>query len=197
MLALMRDKVTLVKRDGKRIEGIQSSVQRDKIFVADGTIPIEAGDRFLRKLPSGVEECYVVEDPGFFTGVGGIPDHYQTRVRRDTPAQQGAQNLQGTQHVTYQVFGANSRINVHSRDSSVNVGTITKDNVFTELRDVLSSTVQDTHQLDILQTKLSAMEKSKGSPGFSLAYQEFIASAANHMTVLAPFLPALSQLLGN
>jgi len=39
------------------------------------------------------------------------------------------------------------------------------------------------------------MEAAKGTSGFTQKYQNFIASAANHMTVLAPFIPALTQML--
>ena len=38
-----------------------------------------------------------------------------------------------------------------------------------------------------------ARERKDGS--FTERYQQFIATAADHMTVLAPFLPALSKLL--
>jgi hypothetical protein len=39
----------------------------------------------------------------------------------------------------------------------------------------------------------AASERQDGT--FLSKYQDFIAAAANHMTILAPFLPALSSLL--
>lgn len=39
------------------------------------------------------------------------------------------------------------------------------------------------------------MQDSHGTDGFVGAYQRFMSVAANHMTVIAPFLPALAGLL--
>jgi len=46
-----------------------------------------------------------------------------------------------------------------------------------------------------LQEKVTELEKAQGTTGFMAQYQEFMALAANHMTILAPFIPALSQIL--
>lgn len=47
----------------------------------DTSIPIEVDDFFERTLPNGSREYYIVTDPGFYRGKGGIPDHYQTKVK--------------------------------------------------------------------------------------------------------------------
>ena len=39
--SLMRDKVTLIKKDGNRFEDIRALVQRGKIFTNDPAIPID------------------------------------------------------------------------------------------------------------------------------------------------------------
>lgn len=81
---LMKDKVRLVKADGSKTEGIQASVQRDMIFTDDAALAIVEGDIFERELPSGVTERYEVTDAGYNEGIGGIPSHYQSRVRKLT-----------------------------------------------------------------------------------------------------------------
>ncbi len=80
--SMLKDRVTLVKRDGRRFEKIRASVQTRKIFSADPKIPIEEGDVFERLLPSGITEQYIVTDPGFMQGMGSIRAHYQTTVQR-------------------------------------------------------------------------------------------------------------------
>jgi hypothetical protein len=47
---------------------------------------------------------------------------------------------------------------------------------------------------DILE-KLTALEQSQNSPSFGKRYTEFVAAAANHMILLSPFIPALTELL--
>jgi len=43
--------------------------------------------------------------------------------------------------------------------------------------------------------RIDKLEQAQGTPGFLASYQAFMTAAANHMTVLAPFLPALAHLL--
>jgi hypothetical protein len=43
--------------------------------------------------------------------------------------------------------------------------------------------------------KISAMEKSENSASFKDRYTDFIAAAANHMALIAPFVPAPSEML--
>jgi hypothetical protein len=47
---------------------------------------------------------------------------------------------------------------------------------------------------DILE-RLATLEKSINSPSFRQQYTEFISAAANHMTLIAPFIPALTEIL--
>ena len=44
---MLRDRVTLVKQDGRRFEDLRASVQSDKVFTDDPQLPIEEGDTFL------------------------------------------------------------------------------------------------------------------------------------------------------
>ncbi|MCH7703201.1 MAG: toll/interleukin-1 receptor domain-containing protein [Planctomycetes bacterium] len=82
---MLTDRVTLVKKDGRRFENRPASVQDDKIFTGDPTLQIEEGDSFERTLPSGLCETYVVTDPGLRKGTRTIPPHYQSKVHRSRP----------------------------------------------------------------------------------------------------------------
>jgi hypothetical protein len=81
---MLRECVTLVKQDGRRFEGVRASVQSGQIFTDDPKLPIEEGDRFERNLPSGLLERFVITETGFMEGTGGIPPHYQSKVRKLT-----------------------------------------------------------------------------------------------------------------
>jgi hypothetical protein len=57
--------------------------------------------------------------------------------------------------------------------------------------------ITDEIERNDIVARINQLEKARGSAGFLQAYQNFIASAANHMTVFAPFLPVLAQMLSN
>ena len=93
---MLNDRVALAKKNGERHEDIPALVDSKMIFMEDVTLPIEEGDRFERKLPNGLVESYVVLDPGFKKGAGGIPSHYQTQVRRASGASESIESAPKT-----------------------------------------------------------------------------------------------------
>lgn len=96
-------------------------------------------------------------------------------------------------HITYNLHGDNPRININSQDYSINV--TNSKIVFDEIRKTIESDIKDGNLKRSLQTKVTEMEESVGQKSFLQKYSEFIALAANHVTVFAPFLPALTQFL--
>lgn len=90
------------------------------------------------------------------------------------------------------VSGSNARANVGSTDQSTNQ--IVQGDVFGDLKAVIESGVSGEEQVKILAA-LDDMRSKRGGPGFADAYQRFVTSAANHMQLVAPFLPALTTLL--
>jgi hypothetical protein len=189
---MMDDRVALVKQDGTRHEDIPANVQPKKIFIDDASVPVEEGDRISRTLPNGLVESYLVLDRGFYEKFGGIPAHYQIEVRKESrppdPSRAGAT-------VIYNLHGANSRVNVHSIDSSTNVVDATPDVVFERLRAALREAVAEETSRQELLKAVAKLEANQGGQGFVGAYKEFITLAAAHMSVLSPFIPALTQML--
>ena len=61
----MNDRITLVKKTGQRFENLPASVQSGLILTDNVKVPVEDGDTFERKLPSGVAESFEVLDAGF------------------------------------------------------------------------------------------------------------------------------------
>ena len=184
--SLCHDIVTLEKKNGQKFTNISASVQRNKIYICpkDKTeYAIEVGDIISRNLPNGIIERYEVEDPGFYSSIGGIPSHYQMRVRR-CEAKRGISNVRIS-------AGDNSKIMVNSTDNSINFQ-ITEDNVWERLAEAIK--LQCNNQSDLLKL-VTEMKETKGTSKFKEKYQAFIALAANHMAVFAPFMPFLSSLL--
>jgi hypothetical protein len=115
--SLMRDKVSLVKKDGTLCRtDIPATVSTGEITTFAEDLPIEVGDHFLRELPNGLLDDYIVIDPGYQSGItGAIRPHYQVKVRRSDAPSAPPQTIIANFH------GANSRMNVNSTDNSVNV----------------------------------------------------------------------------
>ena len=176
----------MTKPDGRTFEGIKATVSAKGIAITDVTLPLETGDFLSRTLPNGSVEEFAVDDPGYRSGFEEIPATFMVKYRkRGVP-----QSLGSSQFV---VSGPNARINIHSQDYSTNtVSDAAK--VFAELRQIVETAVADADRLAIRKA-LGEMEAARGTPGFLNSYIQFMSVAADHLTLFAPFLPALAQLL--
>jgi hypothetical protein len=96
----------------------------------------------------------------------------------------------------YSVQGENARLNLNGTDNSVNVVTKSSSTeFFTEVRGQIESEIADGDERRKILEALTALEESHGKPSFAQRYTDFIAVAANHMAILAPFIPALTEML--
>lgn len=182
------EELKLIKKDGSVVESVTGLVSSNKIHVGDASIQIQEGDVFERTLPNGLVEKYLVIDSGFKKGTGGhIEDHYQAKVEKITDLPKRG-NAQGYINVTNE----NGNVNINSTDNSINIS-VSNDTtkIFNELRDALKG-VDDYDEL--VQT-VNKLEESVGKPDFLEQYSKFIQSVANHMTIVAPFLPAITSLV--
>lgn len=113
----LTDIVSLLKQNGESFEQVKASVQKNKIFIHRADLLIEPGDLIRRFMSNGAEETYKVIDPGFHEQFHGIPAGYQMDVvKLGLPDAKSA-----IQHITYNISGANNRINQNSTDNSVNI----------------------------------------------------------------------------
>jgi len=121
----------------------------------------------------------------------GIAAHYQSKVRKET----AVERTQSPSHIVYNLIGPNSRVNIQSSDSSTNIVNVETSALFEALRKTLDGSIADQALQHRLRETINAMQASAGTRSFSERYKDFIALAADHVTVFAPFLPALTQLL--
>lgn len=102
---------------------------------------------------------------------------------------------QPNQSIIYNLIGANTRVNNHSTDQSINVVNASNHEVFDEIKKILSEHVDNQDELRELRLLVNNMESTQNTSAFTQSYQKFITSAANHMTILSPFIPALTQMI--
>ncbi len=195
--SLLNDTVTILRQDGNRHENISASVDGKIIVIDDVTIPISIGDSIERILPSGQVESLRVTDVHLQRGrrgsrrQRGIPNFYEIEYEREGVQKHPIQPATVNVNVK---DSPQARVNLSSTDHSTNIINNHPENVFSELRDLLKVTVDDSNDLDLLLEKVDDMERSRGSSNFIQAYQGFIAAAAAHMTVIAPMIPALTTM---
>ncbi len=88
--------------------------------------------------------------------------------------------------------GHQNRTVVGGVDASTNSLSI---EVFEQLQQAVSTQIDNATDRGALLELIKQMDATKGTSGFRDTYTGFIAAAANHMSVIAPFLPALTQFL--
>lgn len=97
-------------------------------------------------------------------------------------------------NITYNVSGTNTRVNIDSVDSSVNIVNTEATQFFSELRNLLDK-VENTDERERIARSINSMEATAGTKDFITNYQQFMSFISNHITVFSPLLPALAKLL--
>lgn len=186
---LAKTKFEIIGPDGTVRSTVAAIDGGGTIVIPDPSAVILPGDELRRKLPNGTDETFEVIDPRFFdTRMGGLGPHFQVKVRKKGTF---AHHTGGNFSIT--VSGPNARVNVGSTDNSTNL--VGSSAVFGELQAAIKTGISDEAAREVLLGVVKEMQDSHGTDGFIGAYQRFMGAAANHMTVLAPFLPALAALL--
>ncbi len=192
---LRRNEITLVNQSGEKIEGVKAQVNKNTISFAAFDRVVQDGDTIVRHLPDGRDEEYLVLDSGYVAEFHSIPASYKSKVEKKTAIKRSPFHAGTVYNVNFS--GANSRFNLHSLDLSSNLVDVDPDGLFQELRTAIARDIEDEARSDAMLKQVAEMKKVQGTPKFLEAYQAFISSAADHMTVVVPFIPALTQLLGN
>ncbi|MGO9263440.1 MAG: hypothetical protein ACLQBA_00905 [Candidatus Binataceae bacterium] len=163
--------------------------------IGDGEISEERRLRmFAQWEEMGVDFIKADLMDGGFRIVGGPPAsrrlaHAWVRMKE---AEQKQASEQASGH-TFNVTGANSRVNFNSTDQSTN--TVITSTLFNEIHKALDDGVQDVAERANLKMLLTSLEAASDQKSFVTKYQRFITAAADHVTILTPFLPALTALL--
>lgn len=188
---MCNDKVSLVKENGYVKENIKALVSDGKIFIFDEKLPLEEKDVLLRMLPNGLFEKYKVIDRGYVARQGGIQGHYQAIVTKE-----GSIDKEQYRNITIinNISGTQARVNINSVDNSVN--SMNSENK--ELFEKIFSTLQEIDNEKVKEEALAIakeMQLNIDKPTFKEKYQQFISTVANYITIISPFIPALTNLL--
>ena len=183
--------VTLVKKSGDRIEDLAAVIEPGKISVYENSLDVEEGDKVERRLPTDRVESYLILETNYSPGIGSVSGFYELRVQKESAIGKSAPTS-----VVYNVSGANSRVNVNSNDSSTNVANVETAELFQKMRQAANSISAKEQQLALVE-RIDSLEQSHGTEEFAERYRDFVSVAADHISLFAPFMPALGQLFGS
>jgi hypothetical protein len=119
---------------------------------------------------------------------------YQNVVKTQLERRRLMKKHEGTTNI-YHVHGHNPRWVTNGSDHSVNIVTISSEQIFTNLRQQIEAEIPVGDERNDILEKLTALEQAQNSPSFAKRYSDFIAAAANHMALVGPFVPGLTELL--
>lgn len=179
----------LEKSDGTRIP-IKAEIQSKVAFMSDTKIPIEVDD-ILERTRGSITDRFVVTFVDVCDDVEPyslIEPHIQAKIKpeRKIVPKQSAIKVQSI---------SAQRVYINSTDNSSNVSIISSEDrqKFEELKSIVAK--QSDNNVQLLQL-VEEMETTAGSNAFNSKYQEFMAKAANHVTVLQGVAPLLGWLAG-
>lgn len=88
----------------------------------------------------------------------------------------------------------NGKVNINSTDNSISIE-IDSSSIFRGLSNAISgSSIEDKQKAQLL-AKVEELRKAEGTGGFLQKYKDFMQNAANHMSVISPFIPPLTALI--
>lgn len=182
--------IDIVAPDGTVRHRTKGNVHPKVVMIQDSSVVICPGDEIRRLIPSGVEETYEVIDPVLCQNSMIFPSaYYQVKVKRKGAYPRG----QGGNYNIHHVHASGQIVNIGSQDRSTNIAI--QGDVFGDISAALQGVVKDADELHRLLSAVDEMKRQRGGAGFAAAYRSFVSLAADHLGVLAPFLPALSQFL--
>ena len=148
---------------------------------------------------------------GATAGAAGLPggsgEHYAHLLEQHIPVTHASlkteidrrrlmrKKFEPTQTIIYHVYGHQPRWITNSTDNSVNIVNVTTEQIFANLRQQITEKVPAGDEQSDILVRLSELEQAQSTPSFGKRYSEFIASGANHMQLIGPFIPALTELL--
>jgi hypothetical protein len=190
--AHLKDRVAWIKKNGEKHDNISARIQKNIIYIGDISLKIEEGDKIARVLPNGIEELYLIKYVYWVSGFDGI-DHMKIDVEKE----KAIRNI-GVTHVEYHQHGNTEQVNINSPNASLRKIDVTKNNIFIQLKDAIEQNVAEEDAKSGLLHQVEALENSQEKKAFSKLYGEFIASAANHATLLtaiAPIIPKMAKFI--
>ena len=190
----LTEKVNLIRMNGEKVDGIPASVHENEVLIVDFSLQMEEGDKLTRLLPNGLEEKYLIVNINFQRDPVDEEDSIiKISVRKETKI-----DTLRPIHQEFHTHGDNSPMNIDSPNSPISITNIAQDGLFENLRYLVDKQITDISAKSDLLKKVDELEDAQDKKSYLEHYTNFIASAANHVTLwvgLSPLIPALNNLI--
>jgi len=183
---VMTDTVSLIKKDGDRVDNIKACVQSKQILIMRSDILIETGDLIQRKMSNGGEEIYEVIDPRFNEKVLDFPAHYQITHRKlGLPEAKRV-----IQNITY-----NHTVNVHGDNQGIASVGDNNINNNSEFNQKFSQLIQEIQRTDIKNGKQIVQDLNERKEDKE-ALQSYLGTLLTKGSEVATLVSTIGALLG-
>lgn len=187
--------------------GMPMATLRERLYGDSRTFDVDfdlALDDLVKRKLIGTGPLAVIEPPQI-SGVVLLPglrskkeyaylNENGYKAAQKTARAQGPTRTTSYLHISGGTFNQ-SPIGLGDQINQSVVATLNSAPVFADLRNaIVTSDLGSGPRVDLL-ARIDAMEEAHRNGGFKEQYKEFVACAANHMTVILPFIPALTALL--
>ena len=180
------EEIEIFDEYGKYIANVKGFFGKEYLTTTDVSIPIVEGQYIIRKLPNGVNEKYEIINSKYNKGNENVCDFYKLTLKKST-----IKNKE-TKTIINNIYNC-EKVNVDSIDNSVNIKLNNSEElILNEIKKILDSIQENNKEKKEL---FDEMCKNIGKKTFLEKYQLFIASMADHITVLTPFIPFLTSLI--
>ncbi len=180
------EEIEIFDEYGKYIANVKGFFGKEYLTITDVSIPIVEGQYIIRKLPNGVNEKYEIINSKYNKGNENVCDFYKLTLKKST-----IKNKE-TKTIINNIYNC-EKVNVDSIDNSVNIKLNNSEElILNEIKKILDSIQENNKEKKEL---FDEMCKNIGKKTFLEKYQLFIASMADHITVLTPFIPFLTSLI--
>lgn len=186
---IAKDHITIIKPNGDKFECYKADVQSEKIFIWCGDLNLEENDIIIHHIDNKRIQEFIVIDRGYRNSKH-FGNHFQAKVMRKDEFEKSIENIP-----KIQVTGDNSYVNINSVDSSLNYIDKSETSIFNEIREKLEKELDEEDIKKEALIYLDAMENAKDKNMFKENYMSFTSVLANHITIIAAFIPLLIQFL--
>lgn len=181
-----KDKIVIKKTNGETYNCNHATMQKTKAFIYCGEIPLDEFDVIIHKIRDNFKKEYVVTNAGYYNDEIFGP-HYQADIE---PKAIFDKRQKETSINDITISGNNPKVNINSTDNSINIVSTPFNEIYEKLNEIEDENIRN----DSIRC-LKELEESKDSETYKSKYVEFINILSDHVSIIAPFLPALSQLL--
>lgn len=185
---IAKDHITIIKPNGDKFECYKADVQSEKIFIWCGDLNLEENDIIIHHIDNKRIQEFIVIDRGYRNSKH-FGNHFQAKVMRKDEFEKSIENIP-----KIQVTGDNSHVNINSVDSSLNYIDKSETSIFNEIREKLEKELDEEDIKKEALIYLDAMENAKDKNTFKENYMSFTSVLANHITIIAAFIPLIQFL---